>query len=84
VTATYAGVLTVMHAVQAPSADKVTPGILGFSVTFALVIAVVLLIRSMVGHLRKVRYSPEPGTGSASAPVDKGEGSPAGSGSAES
>jgi hypothetical protein len=61
VTATFAGVAAALHAVQAPPAWKVTPGLLGFAVTSALVIAVILLIRSMVGHLRKVRYSPEPG-----------------------
>lgn len=60
-TATFAGVAAALHAVEAPPAWKVTPGLLGWSVTFALVIAVLLLIRSMVYHLRKVRYSPEPG-----------------------
>lgn len=44
-----------------PPDDKVSPGLLGFLVTFALVLATVLLMRSMVGHLRKVRYSPGPG-----------------------
>lgn len=60
-TATFAGVAAALHGVEAPPAWKVTPGLLGWSVTFALVIAVLLLIRSMVYHLRKVRYSPEPG-----------------------
>jgi hypothetical protein len=40
--------------------DSVGPGLAGFLVMFALAIAVVLLVRSMVGHLRKVRYGPGP------------------------
>ena len=43
-----------------PPDDQVSPGLLGFLVTFALVLATIVLIRSMVGHLRKVRYSPDP------------------------
>jgi hypothetical protein len=52
----------VAHVVAAttPSADSVSPGIVGFLVIFALALATVVLIRSMVGHLRKVRYSPGP------------------------
>lgn len=38
----------------------VSPGVAGFLVTFALALATVLLIRSMVKHLRKVRYGPGP------------------------
>jgi hypothetical protein len=49
--------------VKPPPDDKVSPGLLGFLVTFAVVLATVLLIRSMVGHLRKVRYSPDPSQG---------------------
>lgn len=41
-----------------PPPEKVTPGVLGFTVMFLLALATVLLIRSMVGHLRKVRYGP--------------------------
>ena len=41
-------------------ADTVSPGIAGFLVVFVLALATVVLIRSMVGHLRKVRYSPDP------------------------
>lgn len=37
-----------------------SPGLAGFLVTFALAIATWLLIRSMVGRLRKVRYGPDP------------------------
>jgi hypothetical protein len=44
----------------APAPESVSPGIAGFLAIFALAIATVLLIRSMVGHLRKVRYSPDP------------------------
>ncbi|MCW2134167.1 hypothetical protein [Arthrobacter sp. VKM Ac-2550] len=36
--------------------DQVTPGALGFFATFFLVVAVVLLMRSMASHIRKVRY----------------------------
>jgi hypothetical protein len=43
-----------------PAADKVSPGVLGAVVTLGLALATVLLIRSMVGHLRKVRYGPGP------------------------
>lgn len=60
-TATIAGVATAVHAVPAPPAEKVSPGLLGFIVVFALALATWLLLRSMVGHMRKVRFSPEPG-----------------------
>ena len=43
-----------------PPDDTVGPGVGGFLVIFALALATVLLIRSMVGHLRKVRYGPGP------------------------
>jgi hypothetical protein len=46
--------------ITVPDPDTVSPGFLGFVVIFVLAIATVLLVRSMVGHLRKVRYSPEP------------------------
>ncbi|MFI7588598.1 hypothetical protein ACIB24_16125 [Spongisporangium articulatum] len=45
---------------KTPPDDKVTPGLIGFLVTFGLVIAVILLIRSMVTHVRRVQYSPDP------------------------
>lgn len=73
-TATFAGVATALHAVEAPPAWKVTPGLMGFAVTFALVIVVLLLIRSMVGHLRKVRFSPEPGDPSVPGGAESGDG----------
>jgi len=47
---------------------QVSPGIAGFLVMFGLALATVLLVRSMVGHLRKVRYSPEPGQGGSTPP----------------
>ena len=53
---------TVLLAVaNPPPDDKVSPGLIGFLVTFGLVLATVLLMRSMVGHLRKVNYAPRPG-----------------------
>jgi len=45
-----------------PAPDLVSPGIAGFIVVFLLALATVLLLRSMVGHLRKVRYGPGPAT----------------------
>jgi hypothetical protein len=38
----------------------VSPGLAGFVVTFLLALATLFLIRSMVKHLRKVRYGPQP------------------------
>jgi hypothetical protein len=46
--------------VSVPDPDTVSPGFLGFAVIFVLSLVTILLIRSMVGHLRKVRYAPEP------------------------
>ncbi len=43
--------------------EQVSPGLAGFLVVFVLAVVTVLLIRSMVGHLRKVRYSPGPDAG---------------------
>ena len=40
--------------------ETVGPGFAGFVAIFAIAIATVFLLRSMVGHLRKVRYSPDP------------------------
>lgn len=39
--------------------QKASPGVAGFLVVFVLALATWLLIRSMVGHLRKVRYRAE-------------------------
>ena len=52
--------LQVATAQQPPPDDMVGPGTTGFIVIFLLALATVLLIRSMVGHLRKVRYGPGP------------------------
>ena len=43
-----------------PTYETVGPGVGGFVAIFAIALATVLLIRSMVGHLRKVRYGPGP------------------------
>jgi hypothetical protein len=56
-------VLQLMAATTPPPDDAVGPGVGGFLVIFVLALATVLLIRSMVGHLRKVRYSPGPDAG---------------------
>jgi hypothetical protein len=50
-------VLAVLAAGEDPR--YASPGVLGFLVVFFLAVATWLLIRSMVGHLRKVRYSAE-------------------------
>ncbi len=49
--------------VQLPAAvapETASPGLAGFLAMFALALATVVLIRSMVKHLRKVRYGPGP------------------------
>jgi hypothetical protein len=46
--------------ITVPNPDTVSPGFLGFAVMFLLAVATILLIRSMVAHLRKVRYLSEP------------------------
>jgi hypothetical protein len=43
-----------------PSLETVGPGFAGFVAIFALALVTVLLLRSMVKHLRNVRYSPDP------------------------
>lgn len=45
---------------ETPDPDRVTPGLAGFLVMFFLALATLVLIRSMIKHLRKVRYSPDP------------------------
>ncbi len=42
-----------------PSDDQVTPGVVGFVVTFAIAVATVLLILDMVRRIRRVRYREE-------------------------
>ena len=44
----------------AASYETIGPGFAGFLAIFGLAVATVFLLRSMVGHLRKVRYSPDP------------------------
>lgn len=39
--------------------NSVTPGVVGFVVTFAVMIAVVLLVLDMVRRVRRVRYRSE-------------------------
>ncbi|WP_088316911.1 hypothetical protein [Kineosporia sp. R_H_3] len=66
VTSLHSGLLTGLHGgllavdPEGPNADKVSPGLLGFVTVFCLALAVVVLVRSMAKHLRKVRYSPDP------------------------
>jgi len=60
----------------APAPDLVSPGIAGFIVVFGLALATVLLLRSMVGHLRKVRYGPGPPS-DAESDADRPPGPPA-------
>lgn len=42
-----------------PSEDQVTPGVVGFGVTFLIAVAAVLLILDMVRRIRRVRYRAE-------------------------
>jgi hypothetical protein len=64
-----------------PSYNTVSPGIAGFLVVFVLALATIVLIRSMVGHLRKVRYSQDPASEDA-APEAPGHAQAEGSGDA--
>ncbi|MFF1574071.1 hypothetical protein ACFVWR_15115 [Leifsonia sp. NPDC058292] len=43
----------------APKDDQVTPGYVGFIVTFLLAVVVVLLVIDMVRRIRRVRYRAE-------------------------
>lgn len=43
----------------APADDSVTPGVLGFAVTFFIALAAVLLVLDMVRRIRRVRYRAE-------------------------
>jgi len=49
-----------VRAVLAEYSSTVSPGIAGFLVTFGLALATWLLIRSMVGRIRRLRYTPDP------------------------
>jgi len=42
-----------------PSEDQVTPGVVGFLVTFLVAVAAVLLVLDMVRRIRRVRYREE-------------------------
>ena len=43
----------------APSDDSVTPGVVGFAVTFFIAVAAILLILDMNRRIRRVRYRAE-------------------------
>ncbi len=59
----------------AVSKDQVTPGVLGFLVTFALGVATWFLLRSMNRHLKRVDFVEEPEPGAP--PKHAGEDDPA-------
>ena len=59
-----------------PSLETIGPGFAGFVAIFGVAIATVLLLRSMVGHLRKVRYSPDPAAPTRQDTPDPGSSSP--------
>lgn len=42
-----------------PNEDQVTPGVVGFTVTFLIAVAVVLLVIDMTRRIRRVRYRAE-------------------------
>lgn len=42
-----------------PNEDQVTPGVVGFTVTFLIAVAAVLLVMDMVRRIRRVRYRAE-------------------------
>lgn len=42
-----------------PNEDQVTPGVIGFTVTFLMAAAVVLLVIDMTRRIRRVRYRAE-------------------------
>lgn len=60
--------------ITVPDPDTVSPGFIGFAVMFLLAVATILLIRSMVTHLRKVRFLPEPEDQSRSTPATRNSG----------
>jgi hypothetical protein len=51
---------TALTTLAALDPSKAGPGLLGFVVMFGLALAVLLLVRSMAKHLRKVRYAVPP------------------------
>ena len=52
--------MTVFVPAAAVPPENAGPGLLGFLAIFGVALVTVLLMRSMVGHLRKVRYGPGP------------------------
>jgi hypothetical protein len=60
-----------VRAVLAEYSSTVSPGIAGFLVTFALALATWLLIRSMVGRIRRLRYTPDPAARPDPEPADQ-------------
>jgi hypothetical protein len=54
-----AAVLADPKVITTPDPDLVSPGFLGFMVVFTLAVVTVLLIRSMVTHLRRARFNAE-------------------------
>jgi hypothetical protein len=52
--------ITLLLLAKGPDPEQVSPGFAGFATMFVLAVATILLIRSMVHHLRKVRYGPGP------------------------
>jgi hypothetical protein len=53
-------VTALLRLADGPAPEQVTPGFAGFVTMFLLAVGTILLIRSMVHHLRKVRYGPGP------------------------
>ena len=62
----------IVTAQQPVPSDMVGPGTAGFITIFLLALATVVLVRSMVGHLRKVRYGPGPDGDAKAADKPKG------------
>lgn len=52
----YAALLASPTPTPGPDADLVTPGVWGFVITFAVIVAVVLLIIDMARRMRRVTY----------------------------
>jgi hypothetical protein len=66
---------TVLSALGAtPDPSQIGPGLPGFLVMFGLAVALLLLVRSMAKHLRKVRYSVLPADDQPAPPTSRGEG----------
>jgi hypothetical protein len=72
VTAVFGAAAQVAAAVEGPTSAG--QGVVGFLVIFFLALATFFLIRSMTGHLRKVRYSPDPAADPDGEPGDTPDG----------